>query len=321
MKKLSIIIPVFNGEKYILKCLNSINDSIKACKYNIINDIEIIVINDGSFDNTRKMLNQFYGYEYFKIINKNNEGVSKTRNIGLSYASSEYVTFIDADDYVGQNYFNVIFNSLTDNPEMVIYNEFYNVVNEKVSIINSMNSQKCGEYECSEIFCYFVDQKLNSVWNKIFKLRILKEKKIEFNNLLKISEDYLFVMDYVNSINKIYIERLIPYYYLYNKNGSKKIKKDYLDNIYYVHNYLSARIKNKNKSSEYSIFLSRLLHQAIEFIGYYSKHNEIYDINKDFLEDIKKIKFYSLKSNIEKLLFIYNNKVFNKIWYRICWKK
>ena len=88
LKKLSIIIPAYNAENYIEKCLNSIEDK---------DSIEIIVINDGSTDKTMEILNK---YKNIKIINNTNHGVSYSRNSGLKVASGKYIMFVDSDDYL-----------------------------------------------------------------------------------------------------------------------------------------------------------------------------------------------------------------------------
>ncbi len=99
MEKLSIIIPAFNAEKYIQRCLNSVLDQ----EYNI--NVEIIVVNDGSTDSTAQILND-YKIRYpniFRIVSKPNEGASSARNIGLDMADGDWVWFIDSDDYIPRN--------------------------------------------------------------------------------------------------------------------------------------------------------------------------------------------------------------------------
>ena len=98
MSKISVIIPVYNGEKYIQRCVDSVLNQTYS-------DIEIIVINDGSTDNTENILKS---YSNIVLINKENEGVSKARNTGLSLAKGDYVYFCDADDYLEKNAFEIL---------------------------------------------------------------------------------------------------------------------------------------------------------------------------------------------------------------------
>ena len=318
MKKISIIIPVYNGEKYIYRCINSIIESVNYCSDNIKKDIEIVIVNDGSKDKTGEIIKTFNKYAYIKIIEKENEGVSIARNIGMKEAIGEYVTFIDSDDYVDNKYFNILFKSIDNFPEFVIYNGFYTVKDNKINKID-LNLKQEEKIKYNKLIVDLVDQRLNNVCSKLFRLDLIKKENIKFKPNLKISEDYVFIMDYIKHINEIYVDRQLPYYYVYNENGSKKIKENYLNNIFYVYRYLSLTILKENDEEIYNIFLSRLLHQSMEFIGYYSKKEVIYNIDLDFLQDIKCKKFKSMKSKIERMLLLIDNKILNKIWYEICW--
>lgn len=92
MNKVSLIVPVYNTSKYLEKCINSlINQTLK--------DIEIIIINDGSTDNSEKIIKKFND-KRIKYIAKQNEGIGKTRNLGIEKATGEYLAFVDSDDYL-----------------------------------------------------------------------------------------------------------------------------------------------------------------------------------------------------------------------------
>lgn len=115
MEKISIIIPAYNVEKYIRRCLESILDQ----KYNI--RLEIIVVDDGSTDKTASILQEYKSRypQLFKIVSKKNGGVSSARNVGLDIADGDWITFIDSDDYIVQNGLSfVIDNFLTDDVDI-----------------------------------------------------------------------------------------------------------------------------------------------------------------------------------------------------------
>ena len=109
MPKLSIIIPAYNAEQYIKQCLDSILQNSKES----LSKTEIIVINDGSTDNTLKILESYNQHKNIKIHTTKNQGVSAARNLGISLAKGEWVTFIDADDTVNSNFSKVV--SLVEN--------------------------------------------------------------------------------------------------------------------------------------------------------------------------------------------------------------
>ena len=106
MKKVSVIVPVYNVEKYLSRCLESlINQSLK--------DIEIICINDGSTDNSLQILKQFaYKDNRIKIINQTNSGQSVARNKGLAIASGKYIGFVDSDDWIDNDYYEKMFETI-----------------------------------------------------------------------------------------------------------------------------------------------------------------------------------------------------------------
>lgn len=101
--KVSIVVPVYNAEKYLDQCLNSlVNQDIE--------NVEIIVINDGSTDSSKSICEKFaLNYDRIKFIDKINEGVSVARNVGLDLANGKYITFVDADDYVEKNFCSVLY--------------------------------------------------------------------------------------------------------------------------------------------------------------------------------------------------------------------
>ena len=108
--KFSIIVPVYNTEKYVKRCL----DSIKSQTFK---DYEVIIINDGSTDNSSDIISKYP----YKIINQENQGLSMTRNNGVKAASGEYLSFLDSDDYIEKNLLKEINNSLSNSPDLVRY--------------------------------------------------------------------------------------------------------------------------------------------------------------------------------------------------------
>ena len=125
MCKISIIVPVYNTEKYLEKCLNSLISQT-------LEDIEILCINDGSTDNSIKILEQYANRDSrIKIINKKNAGVSAARNTGISQAKGEYLGFVDSDDYVDLNFYEKLYNTAKEyNASIAVagiirFNEFH----------------------------------------------------------------------------------------------------------------------------------------------------------------------------------------------------
>ena len=108
--KFSIIVPVYNTEKYLKRCL----DSIKSQSFK---DYEVIIVNDGSTDNSSDTISKYP----YKVINQENQGLSMARNNGVKEASGEYLIFLDSDDYIEKNLLKEINNSLSNSPDLVRY--------------------------------------------------------------------------------------------------------------------------------------------------------------------------------------------------------
>ena len=162
--KISVIVPVYNVYNYIDKCLNSlVNQTLR--------DIEIIVVNDGSPDNSEEIIEKYIKkYSNIKYYKKKNGGISDARNYGLKYATGEYIGFVDSDDYVKENMYEEMYNkALTDNYDMVVCDLNY-VYDDKIIRVD------CGiKKDTENVKSIYIDN-YPVVWNKIFKREL-------FNNI------------------------------------------------------------------------------------------------------------------------------------------
>ena len=205
--KVSIIVPVYNVEKYIEKCLTSLVNQT-------LDEIEIIVVNDGSPDNSDKIINK-YVKKYpskIKYYIKENGGQGSARNFGLTKANGEYIGYVDSDDYI----------------ELDMYEKMYAKAKEKESDIVI-----CGSYNVNEVTgekikdideIYFDDLKLNAffgrkaVWNKIYKKEIIEKNNLIFRSKVWY-EDFDFTMNAIINAKKIdYINE--PFYDYLIREGS-----------------------------------------------------------------------------------------------------
>ena len=171
MKKLSIIIPVFNGEKFIKRCVDSVlNQSMYID--------EIIIINDNSTDGTIEILEKNYSnLVNIKIINlKKNHGVSYCRNLGIEKSSGEYIGFVDSDDYVEVNMFEKMYNNAKDNNLDICICNFVEVNQQNRIKSKYKNNEEILERDKS-LEKYLLNKISPSVWDKIFRRKILKNIK------------------------------------------------------------------------------------------------------------------------------------------------
>lgn len=181
MAKVSIIVPMYNAEKNIERCVKSI------CNQTFV-DLEIVLVNDGSTDKTLEICTELAKTDSrILIIDTNNGGVSRARNIGLKNSSGKYVNFVDADDYLEANCISVaLFRMSEDKSDFVIYG-FNHIKNGKSKIVSE--SGYVGKAN-GKVFDEYIKSRYSIfVWNKLFKRNIIIKY---FNEYFKNSEDFLF---------------------------------------------------------------------------------------------------------------------------------
>lgn len=214
MEKISIIVPVFNTEsKFLKRCLESLLNQTYQ-------EIEIIVVNDGSTNlDTIKILKK-YGrmYKRIKIINKKNSGVADSRNKGIENASGEYVMFVDSDDWISNNTCSAVIRFLkSNNLDVVIYGYIFNGDNTSKNKIKTTLIRDMQLDELKKDILSFTTSKysvcVDSPWGKIFRKKIIDENKISFPKVLSRSEDAIFCLYYYENVKEIGILNGIFYHY------------------------------------------------------------------------------------------------------------
>lgn len=235
--EISVIVPIYNGEK----CIESTIKSIADFNQNI--NMEILLINDCSFDNTKsickKICNKNSFVKYYE--NKTNLGVAKTRNIGISKSKGKYITFVDQDDSILKSYKSFIDIIKKENIDLII-TDCYTNKNERIfKQNNNKKNIKCGSIENKDLAKYLLckngfNRTTNlsiacSVWNCIFSTKFIKKNKIEFIKLLDYEDDWLFIIECLKNSKNIYISNDAYYCWKYNQNSeSHRIK--YIEKVY-----------------------------------------------------------------------------------------
>lgn len=213
MYKLTVIVPAYNVEKYIEKCLASlVNQTYK--------NLKILVVNDGSTDNTKQIIEKYEKeYENLKLLNKKNGGLSSARNFGLKNTKTKYVTFVDGDDYLELNTYELIMKKIEEEKtDLGIFN-FKKVYSQK--IINSKLDEKIYN---KNFLKYLFSKSIEAdivVWNKIFKTDIILKNQIYFENRAYF-EDTGFIFRYLYFIKKVSLVELPLYNYIQRENSITK---------------------------------------------------------------------------------------------------
>lgn len=236
---ISVIVPVFNVEKYISRCLNSIlNQTFK--------NFEIIIVNDGSTDNSLNKIQNFKDSR-IKVINQTNKGVSAARNLGLAVASGEYITFIDADDSVSLNYFEVMMtNAKKYNADIVSIRDCIVDENEKYHY----KKRKFKLYKDNVLNALYSFDDTNFLCCKLIKKSIFDNLDLKFP-INKRYEDIGTLYRIFNYANTLVLADKGNYYYYMNTNSITHKKKlaDIDDKLYFIKQIIKFNTFNKNHYS------------------------------------------------------------------------
>lgn len=237
---LSIIIPAYNCEKYIERCVKSIINQ----KNNLI---EIIIINDGSTDNTLEICKNLENqYKNIKIIDQENSGVSYSRNIGVEKANGKYIMFVDADDYIEENSLEEIQELIQENIDVLRYSHYIKEKNRDTAII--FENKTCNLIENKTDFFkdFFQQTNQNMIWGQAIKKELLKNVKLHEN--IFFAEDLLFNSQLYNKCQNIKYTKTILYNYKQNegsvtRNYKNSKVKSKIENLIYVFNEIMIEFK------------------------------------------------------------------------------
>jgi len=228
--KVSVIVPIYNVEKYLPQCIESIiNQTLK--------DIEIILVNDGSPDNSGKIVDKYEKLDSrIKVIHKENGGLSDARNYGMQSAIGEYISFIDSDDWIEWNMLENMCNvASVNNTDIVVAGKIIEYVNEGYSIKecfeNSYMASKSIDVR-NAIFHMCEMGLFNVVWNKIYKRRLLLENDFRFVLDAMPAEDIMFNSKVFSNIESLVV--MSEAYYHYMKRERETYVTQYSPRMYNV---------------------------------------------------------------------------------------
>ena len=240
MVRISIIVPVYNGEKHLSECIQSILDQS-------FTDIEVIVINDGSTDGSLSLIKRYAQNDSrIVVINQKNKGVSAARNAGLSKARGDYIMFVDADDYIARKdalELLIDFAKENGNPEVVCFRRVGDTRGRKApSGYSKLNDSIIGRM--------IVDETINTLWDKLYKKSIIKENSIKFPVGIRMAEDLLFNVQYFREAKTIgFFDEELYYYREDNQeSATKKYMQNKYDDLMYVNRKMSEIIDNRSKA-------------------------------------------------------------------------
>lgn len=282
---LSVIIPVYNVEKYLKKSVESVlNQTLK--------EIEIILVDDGSTDNSGKICDEISTIDKrVKVFHKENGGVSSARNYGIKKCSGEYIYFMDSDDTADSTMLEKMMNSVKKNSDVELVICGYKLLSNRI-LQHSIPGEIVNDIYYSSDFIekLICNSLLNPLWNKLF----LKSKIGYFDETKSMGEDLLFVINYLNGIRKVeFIDETLYEYVKREGAATSTFKPERIETIVSSYNILSNFLNDS-------------------FNGKYNK-KMIFDKYFNNIDSLLQLPFYKLKRREEIMDFyekIINNKEF-----------
>lgn len=259
--KLSIIIPVYNAENNIEQLLDLIVEQYTQ-------DIEIILVDDGSTDSSYKICKKFEEiHKFIKTISQKNSGVSCARNTALDKASGEYIVFVDSDDTITDTYISDILELCKLNMDLIQMDWFSGnfVEGYNLQTVNLLE----GDIDYESYMKCIVQQKSNAPWNKIYRRSIIEENKLRFDTNMCVGEDINFTIQFMLYTKKIYISKRAAYKYYINPNGlCGNVNPSYLyDNNKLYNNIVKVIEIAGDKYELHQELLKGMLRMAFRTIG------------------------------------------------------
>jgi len=308
----SVIIPVYNVEKYLNKCIKSILEQTYS-------NLEIIIINDGSTDNSLDIIkSNMVEDERIFLIDIENAGVSNARNLGLKKARGKYVVFVDSDDWVEKDYIDLLVHFTEKNSCQLAVSNFDNNEDDQNREINYDIKTITGK---KELYHHLLSVYNFSgfLWNKIFIMDIIKKNKISFNNKLHINEDLVFLCDYFQYCDRaIFINKRL-YNYIIRKNSALRSKFSYkqISKIHAMEKVINYYAKYDN--DKLNILYYEYVIAAYKTL-YILKINNVQ--NDKMILKCKKIIFENYKFTLKNVSFKYKIKliiirIFPNIYFKL----
>lgn len=253
MAKVSVIIPVYNTEKYLAKCLDSVCNQT-------LSDIEIICINDCSTDNSINILHEYAAKDNrIKIINfEKNKGVSETRNAGIENAIGEFIGFIDSDDYIDEDFYEKLYNKAIETNADSVKGNIYNVENNKIVLTDFYNKNKDIRANKTNFLYGFT--------SAIYKTNLIHKYNIIFPNGITHFEDPYFSINVTLNFKKFETVDSARYYYQRHSNSACFTCKNYEKTVDFIKsvNLILDKINSSEVNKEdYYIYFDFLFNQIL----------------------------------------------------------
>ncbi len=285
---ISIVIPIYNAEKYLEQCLNSI-------KNQTYKNFEVILVNDGSKDESETICKRFLEYDArFRYFTKENGGVSSARNLGLDNVKGDFITFIDSDDWIAENHLELLINSIKKtNSDIVVscYKEFDNNIDTYYTIVytkqekNLLNFEKMNRDDFLTIFpkLMSINVCFNNAVAKLFRKELVNN--LRFDTSIKYGEDLDFYFSlYLNVESISYVDELTYVYRIHGDSTTSNFNQEYAEQELSIFKKMFKKIQEIGLPTiHYFNKFQKLLKARVNYI----KNKVLLNEHLDFLKNIE----------------------------------
>lgn len=212
---ISIIVPIYNSEKTLERCVNSILNQTYR-------DFELLLLDDGSTDASGRICDEYAQEDpRVHVVHKENTGVSDTRNRGIAMARGEYLQFLDADDWITPYATELFVHAVTESRCDMVIADFYRVIGERVAQKGAI--EETGLIDrmvyASNMMQNPADFYYGVLWNKFYKRSVIDEYRLEMDSSVSWCEDFIFNLEYIRRIRTVYVLKVPVYYYMKTKGS------------------------------------------------------------------------------------------------------
>lgn len=334
---ISIIIPIYNAENYIIRCLKSVNSQT-------FSNYEVILVDDGSKDNSNSIITDFIKDKpNWLLFSKKNEGTSITRNFGIDKSKGDFISFIDSDDFVETTYLERLYISLIESKSSLACCGYFDHSKQGIVALNNFSGNSSKIIGVNEFSKLLFSQIGGVLWDKLFDAKIIKENNIRMNLNIYYYEDSLFILDYLYFVSNISIvdEPLYTYNRINDESFTKKMNYKWIQNVINFNTEIEIKLNKLNfKASDTICIVSRNVtgfilslfeYEKLVIYSFFEKYKIITEIINDpylskyFKKENAKViykPFYFLYMNKMILMVIYYSYLLNilKKGYTICKK-
>lgn len=311
MPKFSFIVPVYNTEKYLDRCLASIENQT-------LDDYEVIIVNDGSTDDSKKIIDKYLNNEKFKYVYQDNSGLSEARNTGIKHSSGEYLIFLDSDDYISYKMCEILNSNLCDNVDVLKFQCKYVYETKEQCVNDNVEFTATGDEALLKLI--EIQSLLEPAWLYAYKREFWLNNSFKYMKNIY-HEDFALTPYILSKAKMVKVINNNLYYYVQvgnsitrNSNYEKTKKKVYDMLKGFEFNYENINNNNNLSSNFKAIFNSYLANIVI------NKGQELNTIDqKQYYKKLKEYKVYdllitdTLSRKLKKMLLKLNKRFYFKI--------